>query len=211
MNEPSVSKHQGVEANREVIGEGVGAGEVEVDQPRHLGPDEEDVVGEEIRMDDAVRQPARPCALEMVELPPRPLGQSVGDGVGLRLSLPKSGAQASATGVGTNHWKILARQVRARALAEGRAMLSGGPTNRDAVEECDDGGGPPTRRPRGSPLRLLTGRGQLRPLRARCCGEREEEGQVRLLHPLLVEGQDVGSSGGVEKVVRVLHASAMPL
>ena len=36
--------------------------------------------------------------------------------------------------------------------------------------------------------------------------EAEEEGQIVLPHPLLVEGEDVGALRGVEKVVGVLHA-----
>src|SRR3712207_9447691 len=46
----------GIEADGEVIGEGIRAGEIEVDQPRDLGADEEDVVGEEIRMDHSLRR-----------------------------------------------------------------------------------------------------------------------------------------------------------
>ena len=53
----------GAEADREIVGERVVAGEIEVDQPRQLLAEEEHVVVEEIGVDDAARQVFRPVRL----------------------------------------------------------------------------------------------------------------------------------------------------
>ena len=62
-------KSPGVEADRDVIGEDVVAGERKVDQARKLVAEEEDVVIEEIGVDHALGQIGRPHATrEMIEL-----------------------------------------------------------------------------------------------------------------------------------------------
>ena len=53
----------GVQADRDVIGQHVVAGEREVDQPRQLVAEEEHVVGKQIGVDHAVRQIVRPAPL----------------------------------------------------------------------------------------------------------------------------------------------------
>src|SRR4029450_8420733 len=58
----------GVEADRDVVGERVRAGEVEIDKSGKLVAEEEHVVGKEIGVDDAMRQIRRPCVFEMREL-----------------------------------------------------------------------------------------------------------------------------------------------
>src|SRR5207244_5927231 len=58
----------GVEADRQVIGEKIGADEIEIDQSRYLAVAKEDIVREQIGMDDPVRQPARPRRFEKREL-----------------------------------------------------------------------------------------------------------------------------------------------
>src|SRR5690606_18962409 len=57
----------GVEADRDVVGEGVGAGEVEVDDAGHPVAEEEHVVGKQVGVDDAGRKPVGPLLLEDVE------------------------------------------------------------------------------------------------------------------------------------------------
>src|SRR5690348_18342271 len=66
----------GVETDGEVIGEKVGAGEVEVDEPRDYLAAEEDIVGEEIGVDHALRQMLRPLPLERLELAAQLLGEA---------------------------------------------------------------------------------------------------------------------------------------
>src|SRR5260370_30511650 len=66
----------GVEADRQVIGEKIGAGEIEIDQPRHLAVAEEDIVREQIGMDDPARQPARPRRFQTGELLAEPGGDA---------------------------------------------------------------------------------------------------------------------------------------
>ena len=58
----------GIEADDDVVGEHIVAGEVEVDQAGNLVAEKEDVVGEEIGMDDALRQVRRPVTFEMAKL-----------------------------------------------------------------------------------------------------------------------------------------------
>src|SRR5215204_3497794 len=58
----------GVEADGDIEGERVGAGEIEVDQPGEPVAQEEHVVGKQIGVDDALRQVAWPAYFEMVEL-----------------------------------------------------------------------------------------------------------------------------------------------
>jgi len=62
-----VLKTPGVEANGDVVGERIGAGEVEVDQPGQPVAEEKHIVGKQIGMDDALRQAGRPVTFEHVE------------------------------------------------------------------------------------------------------------------------------------------------
>ena len=57
-----------VEADRDVIGERVGAGEIEIDQAGQPLAEEEDVVGKQVGVDHALRQIARPRAFQVLEL-----------------------------------------------------------------------------------------------------------------------------------------------
>ena len=62
----------GVQADRDVIGEQIVAGEIEIDQAGQLVAEEEDVVGKEIGMDDAGRQVLRPVGFEEMRARRRP-------------------------------------------------------------------------------------------------------------------------------------------
>ena len=67
LNDPSGSKHQAFRQTRDVVGEAVVAGEVEVDERRDSRSlEEEHVVGEEVGVDHAGRQALRPVRLEQV-------------------------------------------------------------------------------------------------------------------------------------------------
>ena len=52
----------------EIVGEGVRAGEIEIDQARDLVAEKEHIVRKQIGMDHAVRQILRPMAFEMAQL-----------------------------------------------------------------------------------------------------------------------------------------------
>ena len=58
----------GVERDGDVVGQRIVAGEIEVDQAGELVAEEEDVVGKEIGVDDALRQVGRPVGLQVIEL-----------------------------------------------------------------------------------------------------------------------------------------------
>src|SRR3546814_8808976 len=70
----------GVEAGRQVVGEEVVAGEVEVDDAGEPLVTEEHVVGEEVGVDDARRQVLRPAAFQMIELGRQRAGERKSDG-----------------------------------------------------------------------------------------------------------------------------------
>ena len=78
----------GVERDGNVVGECVVAGEVEVDQARQLVAEEEDVVGKEIGVDDALRQIRGPVGLEMIELLLDGGGEAGRDVLGARAKPP---------------------------------------------------------------------------------------------------------------------------
>jgi hypothetical protein len=50
----------GVETDGDVVGERIGAGEIEIDQAGELGTEEEHVVRKQVGMDHALRQVFRP-------------------------------------------------------------------------------------------------------------------------------------------------------
>ena len=58
----------GVEADRDIESERVGAGEIKVDEPRQRVVAKEHVVGKQIGMDHAVRQALRPGRIDRLEL-----------------------------------------------------------------------------------------------------------------------------------------------
>src|SRR5437764_14391801 len=58
----------GVEADGKLVGERIGAGEIEIDQPRERIAEKVHVVGKKIGMNDALRQIARPRPLEHAKL-----------------------------------------------------------------------------------------------------------------------------------------------
>src|SRR3990172_2758460 len=55
----------GIEADGDVVSERVIAGEIEVDQAGNLVAEKEDIVGEEVGMDDALRQVGPPGTFEI--------------------------------------------------------------------------------------------------------------------------------------------------
>ena len=58
----------GVEADGDIVSYDIGAGEIEVDQPRQTLAEKEDVVGEQVGVDDPLRQPGRPIFLQEGEI-----------------------------------------------------------------------------------------------------------------------------------------------
>src|SRR5262249_13827176 len=56
-----------IETNREVVGERVGAGEIEVDQAGQSVAEKEDVIGEEVGMDHPLRKIAGPMQFQIAE------------------------------------------------------------------------------------------------------------------------------------------------
>src|SRR5579862_1327736 len=61
-------KAPGVEADGDVVSKRIGAGEIKIDEPGKLIAEEKYIVREQVGMDDALRQSARPVALQYVEL-----------------------------------------------------------------------------------------------------------------------------------------------
>ena len=72
----------GIEAHCDVIGQNVGAGEVEVDQSRQPIAKEKYVIGKQIGMDDARRKIFRPTAVEGIQRILNFIGEIVRDVIG---------------------------------------------------------------------------------------------------------------------------------
>src|SRR5262249_26407866 len=132
----------GVEADGDVVGEEVGAGEVEVDDPGEGLAAEEDVVGEEIGMDDAVRQRGRPRRLELAQLLAELFGEARPYLVGARAAALEEEAPAGDREV----VRPAHREGAAGAMELGEGPADAGAVERldaprpHAVEEADDGG-----------------------------------------------------------------------
>ena len=138
----------GVEADRDVIGEDVVAGEREVDQPRQPLAEEEHVVRKQVGMDHAVRQIARPARFEMVELAGDEIAQARLHAVGARGGLieqrPPAGDRQR---VLADQRKVAAGKMHLRQrLADAGAMRRVRPPRPHAFEEVDDRGRPPRQR-----------------------------------------------------------------
>ena len=161
----------GVEADRDIVGERVGAGEVEVDQARKRVAEEEHVVREQVGVDHALRQAARPVLLEMrsssamvlraapaarCRRGPRPARRAAAS---LR---PKARCAACCGKVGAG--EMQPRQRRADRGAVPRVR----PPDPHAVEEGDDRRRPAAQLAERLAARFFTGCGQVMPRAARC-------------------------------------------
>ncbi len=86
-------------------------------------------------------------------------------------------------------------------LAELVAMRGGRPAHREAVEEGDDGGRPPGETAEHLAAAVLDRLRADQPARGEMLHQPEEERQIVRVHPLLVEGEDVGAPRGAQQVV----------
>ncbi len=198
----------GVEADGDVIGERVGAGEVEVDQAGELLAEEEHIVGKQVGVDHALRQAARPRAFEQRELALDRVAQSRLHGVrargGRNIERPPA---VNRERVAPALRKIRARKMQARKrVAKRRAMGRARAADPHAVEEGHDRGRPPgdeAQHVAGPVLdRLRTGQ----PARRQILHQREEERNVLERDALLIERQDEIAAAGVDQEIGILHA-----
>ena len=204
----------GVEADAEVVGEGVVAGEIEVDQPGKPIAEEEHVVGEEIGVDHAARQvrTARSPATRRAR-PPSHRARP-GETSSARAWRPRTaaGQPSMRQRVGPAQREVRARLVHARQrLADLAAMTGLRPANPQAVEKGDDRGGAAGE----APERLAVARAhRLRAgdaARGQMLHQADEERQVVLVHPLFIERQDELAGFGVQQELEFSTPSAMPL
>ncbi len=199
----------GVEADRHVVGVDVRGGEVEIDQPGNPAIEEEHVVREQIGMDMPHRQVLRPGGQD----PLQPAGQLRRQARAAphrrRSHLASSGPQASGPSafwrVGAKPWpgQMQLGQRRTQRLA----MLGQHTARPHAGQEGGDGGN--LARPAGSafwPSLARTGSGQEMPACCQMLHQPQEPGQVRRVHPLLVQGEDEIALCGPQRVIAVLHA-----
>src|SRR5262245_48785048 len=133
-----------IQADRDVIGEGVGAGKVEVDQARKLVTKEKHIVGEQVGVDHAFRQTARPVALmlskflveEALKLPLHLVGAR-------RAVVVKLTPAGDRKRIGAPQRKIQSREMQTRQRgAEPRTVGSRRPPDPQAFEKRDDRGRP---------------------------------------------------------------------
>ena len=182
----------GVEADAEVVGEEIVAGEIEVDQAGQLVAEEEHVVGKQVGVDDAARQAGGPDRLQRrrVRRSSRARGPARPRRRAARRRRPAA-ASLRCERVGAGMREVGARLVHARQrLADLAAMDGLRPAQPEAVEKGDDR--------RGAAAQAAERLAVLRPDRLRAddaargemLHQADEERQVALLHPLLVEGKD---------------------
>ena len=112
---------------------------------------------------------------------------------------------AQGQGVRPLHREIAAGEMEPRqGLADRAAMAGGRAADRQAVEEVDDRRGPPgeaaERLPAPVAHRLRAGQ----PAPGQVLHQAEEERQVGLPHPLLVQREDEGAAARVQEVIGVL-------
>ena len=135
-------------------------------------------------------------------------GEARRDAVGLGLGLPEQPPPGTDREVVlAGHPEIGAGRVeRRQRAAERPAMVDARMLDRDPFEEADDHGRAPAqaaeRRAAAVADRLRAGE----PAGRQMLHQVQEERQVVLPHPLLVEGEDVGAGGGVQEEVGVLDA-----
>ena len=190
-----------------VVGEEVVAGEIEIDQARHLVAEEEHVVGEQIGVDHAGGQARRPMLLEKRQLGFQFPRQS-------RLHFVRArGAfleQVSPAGhgkiVGAVVVIVARRGVQPReGVAQRPAMRQPHPALRNADQEGDERRRPPAQFAQRLAVAAVDRGGAGDALGGEVVHQAEEEGQVVRRHPLFVEGQDEAAAVGFEEVVGVLH------
>ncbi len=162
----------GVEADGDVVGEHIVAGEIEIDQAGQLVAEEEDVVGKQIGMDDALRQIARP-------------GFFQNERVRSRRSHFRPGCTPSASPAAHLEQRPPARdrqRVRARVRENPRRPDAAAPAPRRPRRNASRparrihmpsrkvtiAAGRPASLPSVSPSRSCTGCGQMMPRAARC-------------------------------------------
>src|SRR4029079_10455286 len=133
-----------IEADCNVVGERVVAGEVKIDQTRKFLIDEEDVVREEVGVDDALRQSIRPGSFEELKLGadkvPEPRHDVLCAG---SKRLKKRPPALKAERVDALKQEVLPGHVHARqCFSEFKAMLDLRPFWPHAFEERDERGVP---------------------------------------------------------------------
>ncbi len=149
----------------------------------------------------------RPGFLEERQILAGAGGEPRGDAVGLRLRrLEERTPARDREGVRPLHREIGPGRVQAgERRAERPAMLDPRPAHRDALQERHDHGRPAAELPEGRAVAGADRLGAGEAVGGQMLHQPEEERQVVQLHPLLVEGEDVGTRGGVQDEVGVLH------
>src|SRR5262249_38528352 len=195
----------GVEADRDVIGKRIGAGEVEVDQAGELIAEKEDIVGEQIGMDYSLRQGTRPVPLEVAELLGEERPEVALHFVGMRAAmLVERPPAVDRQGVGALERKVEAGKVQPRERTAERGTMSWrGPSNPHPIEEGDDRRRPSCDRAENLALTVLDRLRTGDVAAGEMFHEAEEERQILCRHALLIQRQDEIALAGMDQEVRV--------
>ena len=204
----------GVDADRQVVGERVIAGEVEIDEARQILPEEENIVGEQVGVDHAGRQIAGPVGRDFTEFCVEQVPQAGDDIVGLVAGLraeglpPRNGHVVVAMAVETLSGVVHPRERGAeRGAVFGRALL--GP---DAGQEGYDRGRPAGEFAQSGAIASVDRRRTGNPAFRQMIHEAQKIRQIGPIHPFFIEGQDVALGcgrvrrHGLQQVVGVLDA-----
>src|SRR5262249_27767342 len=126
-----------VEADRNVVGKGVSAGEVEVDQSRKLVTEKKYVVGEQIGMNHAAWQIMWPTILQMIEFGRDGTAKIPLDAVGELLSRLKERAPAcDRERIYAHHLEIGTGEMEAgERFSDRRTMRGGGSAHPHPIQK----------------------------------------------------------------------------
>ena len=196
----------GIQADRDVVGEEVVAGEIEVDDAGDLVAGEEHVVGEEVRMDDAGRERPGPAGLQRLEGRFDEFGQALGQ----RCRAGTTGLEQRAPARDRQGIGPVAPEVHDGGMQRGergtqRAAAGGiDAPRRMPVEKAHDRRGLAAERLQASSLAVVDGHRAGDGARREMVHEAEKERQVGRVDAFLVDREDVAAGGGLEAIVRVL-------
>ena len=201
-------KAPGIEADRDVIGEDVVAGERKVDQSRQFFAEEEHVVRKQVAVDDAERKVRRPARFEIVQLARDEIGKARLHAVGaIGCTLEQRPPAGDRQWIGAHKRKVAAGQMHlCERSADAGAMRGVRPARPHAFEKIDD-----RRRP-AREFAIDRAAAVLRRLRATDAAlgqmrhQRQEIRQVVRRHALLIKREDVGALAGVHQKIGILDA-----
>src|SRR3954452_10037361 len=198
----------GIQTYRNVVGQDVGTGEIEIDHTGQCATEKKYIIGEQVGVDHAMRQIVRPQLFAVRELGGNVAGEIFVHVVGAwrRLRIERAPA-FDGQRIFAPDREISAGNVQlCKSFANSRAMRCVRSSDPHAVEERDDGGRTLhelAQRLASAVLhRLRTGE----TARMEVLHQANEKWQVLRGDTLLIEREDVITTAGVQQKIRIFDA-----